>query len=304
LLTEEERKQILPRKMVGRLSKMDHFNAQRFLNGPEVEQSAQYLRPGTEVPNDWAYSGESQRGTYHGNANVADQFNNLISKGMNSEVPILHQASQFARGASALRLAVSPVHYVIEAGRSLGLAVGRAAEAAVGGHFSLAAKNLALMNPLPKFKSGAYELGKAAREQYADPNAHPHLEQDVQNATLGGQKFNMESVLDKNHFNDAKAEWAEGNKVGAAGRFAQGVFEKTHAFLFKQYIPNLKMYHAIAMEVGTKDGLLASNKELEQTFTKFGVQHTYEEYDGDHTNKRRLVGQSVNLPARLVQGTR
>jgi S-formylglutathione hydrolase FrmB len=52
-----------------------------------------------------------------------------------------------------------------------------------------------------------------------------------------------------------------------------------------QYIPNLKMYHAIAMEVGTKDGLLASNKELAQTFTKFGVQHTYEEYDGDHTNK-------------------
>ena len=52
-----------------------------------------------------------------------------------------------------------------------------------------------------------------------------------------------------------------------------------------QYIPNLKTYHAIAMEVGTQDGLLASNKELEQTFTRFGVQHTYEEYDGDHTNK-------------------
>ena len=52
-----------------------------------------------------------------------------------------------------------------------------------------------------------------------------------------------------------------------------------------QYIPNLKMYHAIAMEVGTKDGLLASNKELEQAFTRFGVEHTYQEYDGDHTNK-------------------
>ena len=52
-----------------------------------------------------------------------------------------------------------------------------------------------------------------------------------------------------------------------------------------QYIPNLKMYHAIAMEVGTKDGLLASNKELEQTFTRFGVEHTYQEYDGDHTNR-------------------
>jgi S-formylglutathione hydrolase len=52
-----------------------------------------------------------------------------------------------------------------------------------------------------------------------------------------------------------------------------------------QYIPNLKMYHAIAIEVGTKDGLLATNKELEETFTRFGVVHTYEEYEGDHTNK-------------------
>jgi enterochelin esterase-like enzyme len=55
--------------------------------------------------------------------------------------------------------------------------------------------------------------------------------------------------------------------------------------MVSQYIPNLKMYRAIAMEVGTKDGLLATNKELEQTFARFGVSHTYEEYEGDHTNK-------------------
>jgi enterochelin esterase-like enzyme len=55
--------------------------------------------------------------------------------------------------------------------------------------------------------------------------------------------------------------------------------------MVSQYIPNLKMYRAIAMEVGTKDGLLATNKALEQTFTRFGVTHTYEEYEGDHTNK-------------------
>jgi enterochelin esterase-like enzyme len=52
-----------------------------------------------------------------------------------------------------------------------------------------------------------------------------------------------------------------------------------------QYIPNLKKYRAIALEVGTKDGLLAANKELDQTLTRFGVTHTYEEYDGDHTNR-------------------
>jgi S-formylglutathione hydrolase len=52
-----------------------------------------------------------------------------------------------------------------------------------------------------------------------------------------------------------------------------------------QYISNLKMYNAIAIEVGTEDTLLASNKQLDATLTGFGVTHTYEEYEGDHTNK-------------------
>jgi enterochelin esterase-like enzyme len=45
------------------------------------------------------------------------------------------------------------------------------------------------------------------------------------------------------------------------------------------------MYKAIGMEVGTKDGLLRSNKQLDEMFTNFGIKHTYEEYEGDHTNK-------------------
>jgi enterochelin esterase-like enzyme len=55
--------------------------------------------------------------------------------------------------------------------------------------------------------------------------------------------------------------------------------------MIDQYIPGLKTYRAIAIEVGTKDGLLRSNKQLDEAMTRFGVQHTYEEYDGDHTNK-------------------
>jgi S-formylglutathione hydrolase len=52
-----------------------------------------------------------------------------------------------------------------------------------------------------------------------------------------------------------------------------------------QYIPNLKTYKAIGMEVGTKDGLMTTNKQLEEMLTGFSVAHTYETYDGDHTNK-------------------
>ena len=56
--------------------------------------------------------------------------------------------------------------------------------------------------------------------------------------------------------------------------------------MIDQYIPSLNAYRAIAMDIGTKDGLLASNKELDQAMTRFGVAHIYEEYDGDHTNRR------------------
>ena len=55
--------------------------------------------------------------------------------------------------------------------------------------------------------------------------------------------------------------------------------------MIDQYITSLKAYHAIAIDIGTKDGLLASNKELDQAMTTFGVTHAYDEYDGDHTNK-------------------
>ena len=52
-----------------------------------------------------------------------------------------------------------------------------------------------------------------------------------------------------------------------------------------QYADNLKKYYAIAIEIGTADGLLASNKQLHDAMTRLRVPHSYEEYDGDHTNR-------------------
>ena len=60
--------------------------------------------------------------------------------------------------------------------------------------------------------------------------------------------------------------------------------------MLDQYIPSLKRYRAIAIDIGTKDGLLPSNKELEQALGRFGVAHAYEEYEGDHTNR---VGERI-----------
>lgn len=55
--------------------------------------------------------------------------------------------------------------------------------------------------------------------------------------------------------------------------------------MIDQYMPNLKKMHAIGLEVGLQDTLAASNALLDATLTRFDVAHTYETYEGDHTNK-------------------
>ena len=59
-----------------------------------------------------------------------------------------------------------------------------------------------------------------------------------------------------------------------------------------QYVTNLKKYHAIAGDCGLQDGLVGSNKDLDASFTRLGIAHTFETYEGDHTNhvKERFEG--------------
>ncbi|HET9358315.1 MAG TPA: alpha/beta fold hydrolase [Vicinamibacterales bacterium] len=55
--------------------------------------------------------------------------------------------------------------------------------------------------------------------------------------------------------------------------------------MIDQYVTNLKKYKAITIEVGTLDGLAASNRQMDQILSDFGVAHTFETYEGDHTNR-------------------
>ena len=50
-----------------------------------------------------------------------------------------------------------------------------------------------------------------------------------------------------------------------------------------QYIEGLKTLK-VGMDVGDKDGLAASNRELSVVLTGYGIQTNFETYDGDHTN--------------------
>jgi S-formylglutathione hydrolase FrmB len=55
--------------------------------------------------------------------------------------------------------------------------------------------------------------------------------------------------------------------------------------LVDQYVPSLKRYRAIALDVGNRDPLGADNVKLDAELTRLRIQHGYELYDGDHTNR-------------------
>jgi hypothetical protein len=57
--------------------------------------------------------------------------------------------------------------------------------------------------------------------------------------------------------------------------------------MLQQLGSNLTKYYAIGVEIGTKDNLLNSNRQLHDMLAKMRIPHYYEEYDGDHTNRVR-----------------
>ncbi|HLH30767.1 MAG TPA: hypothetical protein VKY31_06160, partial [Terriglobia bacterium] len=54
--------------------------------------------------------------------------------------------------------------------------------------------------------------------------------------------------------------------------------------MIDQYVTNLKKYRAIMGDVGTQDSLAASNRQMDEIMTTLGIKHSFETYEGDHTN--------------------
>ena len=52
-----------------------------------------------------------------------------------------------------------------------------------------------------------------------------------------------------------------------------------------QYIPSLRRYRGIALDVGNQDGLRADTVKLHDVLDKYGVSNSFEEYQGTHTSK-------------------
>ena len=54
-----------------------------------------------------------------------------------------------------------------------------------------------------------------------------------------------------------------------------------------KYASNLNAYYSIALDIGVADPALQSNRTLHAALTKLRIAHTFEEYDGDRTNRLR-----------------
>jgi enterochelin esterase-like enzyme len=57
--------------------------------------------------------------------------------------------------------------------------------------------------------------------------------------------------------------------------------------MLDRYGSNLQRYYAIAIDIGTKDPLLAGSRQLHDALARLHVPHLYEEYDGNHTDRIR-----------------
>ena len=66
---------------------------------------------------------------------------------------------------------------------------------------------------------------------------------------------------------------------------ADGWIANAPMTMLEQNVATLQKFYAIAIDIGTADTLLASNRRLHEKMTELRIPHFYEEYDGDHTNK-------------------
>lgn len=66
--------------------------------------------------------------------------------------------------------------------------------------------------------------------------------------------------------------------------------------MLDQYVPNLKRYAAIALDVGDRDGLVTDTGILHQKLLDYGIANSFEIYEGDHTNRVAFRFQENVLP--------
>lgn len=66
--------------------------------------------------------------------------------------------------------------------------------------------------------------------------------------------------------------------------------------MLQEYAPNLKKMRAIDMNVGLQDGLLQTNRDMDEALTDAGVRHHFETFEGDHNGQVPMNFENKVLP--------
>lgn len=74
-------------------------------------------------------------------------------------------------------------------------------------------------------------------------------------------------------------------KDGAFDSFAAARWvANSPAAMIDQYVPNVRKFKAIAMDVGLQDTLLKSIQDFDASLTRVDIPHSFETFEGDHSN--------------------
>ena len=74
--------------------------------------------------------------------------------------------------------------------------------------------------------------------------------------------------------------------AGTAQPLVQAKWAANSPLVFvDQYVPSLKSYAAIFIDVGDADSLMATNVQLSEALQRLDVEHEFEVYEGDHGNR-------------------
>jgi enterochelin esterase-like enzyme len=55
--------------------------------------------------------------------------------------------------------------------------------------------------------------------------------------------------------------------------------------MLPSHVGALRRMTAVMLDVGEQDGLIDANRSLSETMTRYGVRHTFETYEGNHSNR-------------------
>ncbi len=66
--------------------------------------------------------------------------------------------------------------------------------------------------------------------------------------------------------------------------------------MLQEYAPNLRKMKAIEMNVGTMDGLMAQNRDMDEALTDAHVPHHFETFEGDHNGQVPMNFEKKVLP--------